>query len=149
MDGREPVHGMVIAIAGVTTSVLTAIVTVFAYMTIWDQLAPFDIVGVLLIVGGVALGLLSLIYLVPLLRRTEVEKSLALVMGLSAAVGCAAGAWNPIAGLIGYVLVQLITACIANQKWHLYRNRGYCPCGYPRLGLDRSARCPECGRVPG
>lgn len=96
--------------------------------------------------GGL-LGLVSLVYLLPLLWGTRLGRSLPLVMGVSIPLGIGLGTLHPLLGAAVALGAQISTAAIAHCRWRVWvipRGTRCQHCGYDCRGLLRNV-CPECG----
>ncbi len=98
-------------------------------------------------VFGLIFGLVSLAYVIPLLLKTDVRKSLSTVYAGTLAAGIVGLMQMPI---VAFVLMggTHVAVCIASARMFKRKPRAVsiCAfCGYSLSGLE-SSKCPECGR---
>ncbi|MDX2146559.1 MAG: hypothetical protein SFZ23_03470 [Planctomycetota bacterium] len=114
---------------------------------VWGTLAdalPGAVVGSFF---GLACGVVSLAYVLPLLRQVDPRASLGPVFVLPALVLVLAGVLGPLALLTALVMQLLGAIQLRRDSEERRQLEGKCLCGYDTTGVP-SDICPECGRKP-
>jgi predicted RNA-binding Zn-ribbon protein involved in translation (DUF1610 family) len=141
-----------IAFVAMLGGTLLGAVTCEAHMQIWQPVLMPP--GAMFATGaacGFIAGLISLTYLLPLLKHSNLRRSLPLVFGATAVVGLGFGVMHPLlGGLIAFVVQVLASIICSARYWHpppdspQARSSLCSQCGYDCVGTTAHL-CPECG----
>lgn len=119
--------------------------TGFAAWAFTTNASGMALVAAFGVTSGVFCGLISLLYLVPMLRDTDTRRSLPYVHVRATVIGLVLGIGFPLIGAGAAFLAQYLLGQRAKYRYAL-RPRPECPgCGYDIEGLH-SGICPECGK---